>query len=411
MPKISYSILTLSSALLFSASVCMSMPARQSLITLAAPDGSRISAIQHGDENFHYYVSETDGALMIREGDTLYPADISGDGRLIKSDIMVNATCAMPRLNAARRASNRISGVVEGTTFPSFGKRKVAVVLVEYQDVKFNLADPLDYFTRMLNEEGFSDYHATGSARDWFIHSSNGIFEPQFDVYGPVTLQQRREYYGGSDAYNHDRNPQRMVIEACRQLNADVDFTQYDCDKDGVIDNVFVVYADRGEASGGSSDCVWPHAWTLSNAEPGTVYTFDGVRLDRYACCNEWELSDLGYGYRPAGIGSFVHEFSHVMGLPDLYSTEYVSGSFTAGAWSAMDYGPYNNDCCTPPQYSAWERAALGFAEIPELSTESTNLSLPPLENGGARLIKTDNENEYFIIENRQQSGWDEFIP
>lgn len=387
------------------------MPARKGMVTAQDPDGQEILALQYGDENFHYYVSEADGSLLIREGDIFYPADISGDGRLVKSGQKIEARKAVTRLNDAIKARNKISGIVEGTTFPAKGKQKVAVVLVEYQDVKFNLGNPLDYFTRMLNEEGFSDYHATGSARDWFMHSSGGLFEPEFDVFGPITLQQRREYYGGSDAYNHDRNPQRMVIEACRQLNASVDFSQYDCDGDGFIDNVFVVYAGRGEASGGSSDCVWPHAWRLSVAEPGTIYTFDGVRLDRYACCNEWELSELGYGYRPVGIGTFVHEFSHVMGLPDLYSTEYATGSFTAGAWSAMDYGPYNNDGCTPPQYSAWERAALGYIDIPTLSKESANIALEPLENGGARLIPTENENEYFIIENRRQTGWDEFIP
>jgi len=123
-----------------------------------------------------------------------------------------------------------------------------------------------------------------------------------------------------------------MVIEACRQLNPEVDFLQYDRDGDGYIDNVFVVYAGRGEASGGSPDCVWPHAWNLSSAEPGSQYTFNGVRLNLYACSNEWELSDHGKGFRPVGIGTFIHEFSHVMGLPDLYSTEYVKDSFTPGS-------------------------------------------------------------------------------
>lgn len=406
-----YSYFTFSALLLFVSATALAMPARRSAVTLTGADGTAVSAVLHGDENFHYYVSDADGSLLIRVGDTLYPAELTTDGRLVKTAEKVLAKQLLPRLSQVAKAQNRISGIIEGTTFPSYGKQKVAVVLVEYQDVKFNLENPLDYFSRMLNEEGFSDYHATGSARDWFIHSSGGLFEPEFDVYGPVTLQQKREYYGGADAFNHDSNPQKMVIEACRQLNADVDFSQYDRDCDGFIDNVFVVYAGRGEASGGSSDCVWPHAWTLSNAEPGTVYSFDGVRLDRYACSNEWELSDLGYGYRPVGIGTFVHEFSHVMGLPDLYSTEYVSGSFTAGAWSAMDYGPYNNDGCTPPQYSAWERAALGFCDIPELSKTNANISLGTLDEGGAMLLPTDNADEFFIIENRQQQGWDEFIP
>lgn len=383
-----YRVLLLSS-LLLPASAAMAMPAKQQPVEGFMADGTPVTAIQVGDENFHYYISQSDGAVLRREGE-LFVKDSS------------------PR---RAKSPRYISGRVPGTSFPAKGRQKVAVVLVEYQDVKFNLSDPLDYFTRMLNEEGFSDYHATGSARDWFIHSSFGQFEPEFIVMGPVTLQKNRDYYGGNDAWGQDSNPQKMVIEACRQLNAEVDFSQFDCDNDGYIDNVFVVYAGRGEASGGSSDCVWPHAWTLSSAEPGSVYSFDNVRLNRYACTNEWELSDLGYGYRPVGIGSFVHEFAHVMGLPDLYTTDYATGSFTLGAWSAMDLGPYNNDMCTPPQFSAWERAALGYIEPEPLAANAANAALEPLEEGKAYLVSTNKANEYFIIENRQQTGWDAFIP
>lgn len=366
-----------------------SLPAKRTPVEGYMQDGSQVKAVQYGDENFHYYVSLSDGSTLVRDG-----------------EIFVKA-------HNLRRAKNAryVNGKVPGTTFPAKGKQKVAVVLVEYQDVKFNLEDPLDYFTRMLNEEGFSDYRATGSARDWFVDSSFGQFEPEFVVMGPVTLQKNREYYGGNDAWGQDNAPQKMVIEACRQLNAMVDFSEFDRDNDGYIDNVFVVYAGRGEASGGSSDCVWPHAWTLSSAEPGAVYTFDGVRLNRYACTNEWELSDLGYGYRPVGIGSFVHEFAHVMGLPDLYTTDYSGGTFTPGGWSAMDYGPYNNDMCTPPQFSAWERSALGYMEPEALPTEAANAALEALEEGKAYIVPTDSPDEYYILENRQQTGWDTYIP
>ncbi len=387
------------------------MPAKRTITQVPDGKGGTISIRMIGDENFHYFVNEADGTLLTRDGDTFVPADIAPDGTIHASGTPVKAALRKGALDARRaKAPNKVAGVVEGTTFPARGEQRAVVILAQYQDVKFNLPDPQDYFTRMLNQEGFSDYHATGSARDWFIHSSNGIFQPTFDVFGPVTLQKNREFYGGNDAFDQDNAPQKMAIEGCRQLNPDVDFSKYDCDGDGVIDNVFVVYAGRGEASGGPAESVWPHAWKISSAEPGSAYTFDGVKLDRYACVNEWELSDQGYGYRPAGIGSFIHEFSHVMGLPDLYSTQYAEGTFTAGAWSAMDYGSYSNDCCTPPQYSAWERSALGYSE-PEPLQGKGNIALRPLEQGDAYIIPTEKENEFFIIENRQQSGWDSYIP
>ena len=388
----------------------MGIPARPGIIRVTQPDGEPMEVYLVGDENFHYYVEAESGGVLLRDGDTFYPAQMEPSGRLVAARQSMSQSKIKEQLMRSPIKRRSLSGLVEGTTFPAIGAQKAVVVLVEYQDVKFNLSDPLDYFTRMLNEEGFSDYRATGSARDWFSHSSGGTFTPQFDVYGPVTLQKTRDYYGGNDAWGQDNAPQKMVIEACRQLNPEVDFSQYDRDGDGLIDNVFVVYAGRGEASGGSSDCVWPHAWRISSAEPGMVYQFDGVKLERYACSNEWELSDLGHGYRPVGIGTFVHEFSHVMGLPDLYSTSYEEDTFTPGAWSAMDYGPYNNDGCTPPQYSAWERTALGYLE-PTVLSGTGNIALRPLESGDAYMIPTSVADEYFILENRQQNGWDEFVP
>ncbi len=393
------------------AATALAMPAKRTVYHEPDGNGGLVAVRLVGDENFHYYVNDADGTLLTRQGETFVKADISADGAIIPSDRPVRATERKRLLDQRRRdAPNKVAGLVAGTTFPARGEQKAVVILVQYQDAKFNLDDPAGYFTRMLNEEGFSDYWATGSARDWFIHSSNGLFRPTFDVYGPVTLQKNREFYGGNDAFDQDNAPHKMAIEGCRQLNQEVDFSLYDRDGDGVIDNVFVVYAGRGEASGGPAESVWPHAWKITSAEPGASYTFDGVKLDRYACVNEWELSDQGRGYRPVGIGSFIHEFSHVMGLPDLYSTKYAEGTFTAGAWSAMDYGPYNNDGCTPPQYSAWERSALGYSE-PSPLPEKGNIAIKPLDAGNAYIIPTENDNEFFILENRQQSGWDSHIP
>jgi len=383
------------------------IPARPDTIKITGPEGTEISAIQYGDENFNFYRT-TDGVLLKRIGDEFFYAEINDNGSLQKAKKAVRTLVNIPKSTST--PPRKISGLIQGSTFPTKGEQRALVILVEYQDVKFNLENPLDYFTRMLNEEGFSDYRATGSARDFFIYSSSGQFTPQFDVYGPVTLQYEQAYYGGNDAFGQDQAPQRMVIEACRQLNPEIDFSQYDLDNDQYIDNVFIFYAGQGEASGGSSDCVWPHSWEVEIAEMGSQHIFDNVHLNRYACSNEWELSALGYGYRPVGIGTFIHEFSHVMGLPDLYSTQYVEDTFTPGAWSVMDYGPYNNDGCTPPQYSIFERSALGYINPPEL-TGIKNISLNTVDKNDGYIIPTSDPDEYFLIENRQQKEWDTYIP
>ena len=414
-------------------------PAKPGLLSMTQPDGTTIEVRLVGDENFHCYYSE-DGYPLVETADGFYYArpTVGADSVVstgVKAVDAAKRTAAVrdllstidvgkagdafgrmaarrPRRSAARAASTSRAasgdgfkkgpGLFPGTSFPSIGDQKAVVILVEYADVKFELSDPLDYFSRMLNEENFADYGGTGSARQYFEECSNGLFRPQFDVLGPVTLSQRMAYYGGNYSGN-DANPGMMVVEACQQLDATVDFSQYDRDGDGFIDNVFVFYAGRGEATGGGEDTVWPHSWGITTAYPTKEYIFDGVQLDRYACSNEWEES------RPDGVGTFVHEFSHVMGLPDLYTTAYTA-AFTPGSWSALDYGPYNNGGVTPPLYGAFERYALGWME-PAVISGALNATLPPIGSNIAGIMKTDSEYEFFLVENRQQTSWDTYIP
>lgn len=330
-----------------SLSICVAInavPAKPGLISMKQPDGTELNVKLFGDENFHFYLSE-DNYLLVEEASAFYYADTDSNGIIRKSDFMavpahlrsheaqtflnkVNMNNVFNDLN--RLSANAIQskhaieqhitpphqfgpGLFENTSFPSKGEQKGLVVLVQYADVSFTLQNPLDYFTKMVNEEGFNDYGGTGSARDYYLECSGGQFSPTFDVYGPITLPNDREYYGGNNESGKDLNPAMMALEACTQLDATVDFTKYDRDGDGYIDNVFLFYAGEGEAAGGGADTVWPHSWTLE-AATGSTPVFDGVKLNRYACTNEWQKN------RPDGVGTFIHEFSHVMGLPDLYT-------------------------------------------------------------------------------------------
>lgn len=279
------------------------------------------------------------------------------------------------------------------------------VILAEFADNEFSSTDdPNAYFTRMLNEEGFSDNNATGSARDYFITNSHGKFRPKFDVYGPVKLEKDMAYYGQHVSGANDRRPEKMITDACSLLDDQIDFSLYDCDNDSVIDNVYVFYAGYGEAEGGGANTIWPHSAFLTDISRKKYY-FDELLLDRYACSNELAMSDA-----TVGIGTFVHEFSHVLGLPDIYSTNYGS-SFTPASWSCIDNGNYNNDGRTPPYYSAFERYTLGWME-PAVLSEPGEYELKPVHRSNeAFLIPTDREEEYFLFENRQQEGNDTYIP
>lgn len=313
------------------------------------------------------------------------------------------------RISSTRRTTSHRQGLMS-TSFPSTGVQKGLVVLVQFRDLKYSIDNPAEYFRRQLNEPGFSDNGATGSARDWFIENSNGAFLPQFDVLGPVTLPQRMSYYGRNNRDGNDTNPTQIVTASCITLDAGVDFREYDRDNDGYVDNVYVIYAGYGEADSPNPDTIWPHSWSLKEA--GVVIpVLDGVSLNHYACSSELN----GTSGLPDGIGTFVHEFSHVLGLPDLYCTSNDLNSrykpFTPGTYSTLDYGPYNNLGRTPPNYSAYERYALGWLQPEELSGESFYTLENIADCNKAYIVKTSSDDEYFLFENRQQTGNDAFIP
>ena len=406
------------------------IPAKQGVLTFTQPDGTTVKVTLHGDESFHYYLSADGYPLMAGEDGTLcfasmengmpvasdYKAcDVSVRSAALRQwlsnapgeqDFVRSLKAEAAKANAPRRIIPQSGIGLSSTEFPKSGKVKGLVILVQYSNVKFRLDDPKTYFTNLLNQPGFSDYRGTGSARDYYMDASNGQFEPEFDVYGPVTLPYKRSYYGASTAYSHDSRPEDMVVHAIELLDPEVDFSQYDNDKDGKLDNVYLFYAGQGENDGGPSECIWPHAWELTAQRK--EFLADGVLVSRYACSNEWQ-TQAGL---PDGIGTFCHEFSHVMGLPDLYCTNgMVKDGYTPGKWSIMDYGPYNNDSRTPPTYSAYERNAMGWLDIDVLG-EAATVTLPELQSSNKGcLMPTRNTNEFFLFENRQQTKWDTYLP
>ncbi|MCM1504109.1 MAG: M6 family metalloprotease domain-containing protein [Muribaculum sp.] len=407
----------------------LAVPAKPGIICMNQPDGTALNVKLVGDERFHYYLTEDD-YLLVENNGRFYYASTDSDGKILNSGIqaspiesrttkdrtfldkvdMVKVQADLSKMASAPEYSGRQlitpsyngSGLFSYASFPSTGEQKGLVILVQYSDLSFSTENPHSYFSRMVNEEGFSDYGGTGSARDYYLECSGGLFSPTFDVFGPVTLPQTREFYGANNSAGKDLNPGQMILDACALLDNDIDFTQYDRDGDGYVDNVFVFYAGMGEASGGGAESIWPHSWTLEQAL-GYIPELDGLKVNRYACANEWQ------GSRPDGVGTFVHEFSHVMGLPDLYATA-TTGAFTPGRWSVMDYGPYNNDGCTPPLFSAFERNALGWLDPVEIK-EPKSATLNAIGNNEAYIIKCGRDSEYFILENRQNTGWDTYLP
>ena len=395
--------------------VSFAVPATQKPVSVKQPDGKIVTVYLHGDE-FSHYATDRQGfpVEMARDGYYYY---IGADG--LRSDVVLTNDSPTSKIFKASDATainplNILKTYLDKTKNPkgrkfmpnakteATGKRKVPVLLVDFPDCDFTLGTK-ERFVDMLNKEGYNYDGATGSCHDYFKENSNGTYAPEFDVYGPVKLDHEREYYGKNGNSGEEQNLGEMIKEACQKLDAEIDFSQYDSDGDGQLDYVYVYYAGMGEHDTGISSYVWPQSSYMSWTSTGT-FQCDGVTVEKFATSNELQASG-----RFTGIGVFVHEFSHVLGLPDLYSTTYTT-AFTPGDWSVLAHGPYNNEGRTPPNYSAYERSELGWLKLVELKTPD-DIALAPISDNVGYRISTDDTNEYFVFENRQQKGWDKYLP
>lgn len=435
-------------SLLFALPFCgNALPAYPGLKTIPLPDGTTIELLTSGDE-YHHYITTSDGYPVLRGEDGFFyyarlvdgalqrterrafdPADRPADDdialkSLTRGKVLTDAMAAL-HVKKARKSPLKIkpriaatandNGITLPTSFPTIGKRKALAILVDFAATEkdngmFHFLNPNSLFTRMLNQKGFNEDGATGSVHDYYYDSSNGQFDLTFDVFGPVTMDNSVGYYGRDEVWG----AWRMVVEACEKLDDKIDFSQYDQDGDGIVDNIYVFYAGENEADSKIEDHIWPHAANIFEIVPDQTFTFDGKKINHYACSNERVKLIHTVTHETkialAGIGNVCHEFTHVMGFPDLYNTIDQLGSFTPNQWSIMDLGSYNNLSHTPPTYSAYERLSMGWIEPYEL-TKAENYTLRPIQENQACIIRTSNPNEAFLLENRQKTGWDKYLP
>lgn len=396
---------------------------------VAQPSGEQITLRGFGDEYYHG-IRTIDGYLVLQDDKGYYTyAIIDDNGVQIPSAVIVheiekrtqeeisflkmnveslkiknvhakNASIVSRAANAKRRISSSKKTATSGF--------KGLVILVQFSDTKFtSTLNVVDIFSNQLNQTGYSYNGATGSVKDYFRDCSMGSFVPNLTLVGPVTMPNTTAYYGRND----DANAPEMVTAACQLLDNDVNFADYDLDKDGKVDMVYIVYAGYAESQNSTkTSFIWPHAYT---AEDYNV-VLDGVKIANYACSSELD----GYYNSPtkviAGIGTICHEFSHVIGLPDMYDTDYDGSggqSLDPGYWSIMAGGSYLNSSRTPPSYSAYERKLVGWLEPNEIvSNGSYSLSAINTTNK-AYYFNAKTPNEAFYIENRQLTGWDKYLP
>lgn len=381
----------------------MAVPAKPGVWrTISLTDGTQVKVQLVGDEFMHYYQSADGTRYLYDAASATY--QVYSDSQFSNSRRKAVARRAKANNRRAVRRKANVTNIFQGT-------KKGLIILAQFTDSKFQSGHDRALYNKIANAENYTDNGFKGSVKDYFKAQSAGQFELDFDVVGICQLKNKCSYYGGNDSYGNDLRAGEMVAEACQwAATQGVDFSKYDWDGDGEVDQVFVLYAGKGEADGGAESTIWPHEFALSTSDYGKSLSFNGVIVDTYACSAE--LNGRG---KLDGIGTFCHEFSHCMGFPDLYDTGY-SGWFGMGDYDLMCAGNYNGDGKCPAGYSAYEKHECGWLTYQDVTNIEEDLNVTGLkaisEGGSAYVVKNKaHEDEYYIIENRQNTGWDAYLP
>lgn len=434
----------ISAVLSLCAAMTFAIPAKKSWKVVSQSDGTTIRVSQAGDEHLHYYITE-DNVPLYKAADNRYCYLTIENGKLHNSGVLAHESAArsakelqvmntihdlapIARQMAAKKRSaakrcgrpDRLPSKDDISVFK--GSKKALVILAAFSDKSFSKGDDaiVKFYDEVLNQEGYSQNGAAGSVHDYFNDMSRGEFDLTFDIVGPVKVSKSATYYGGpSPIMGGADHIGEFITEAIKKADekCDIDWKKYDWDDDGEVEQVFVLYAGYGQATGGPTGTIWPNAWTLDealqNSDGNGGFSIDGVFINQYACSNELYLDS---GTVPMGLGVFCHEFSHCMGLPDMYDTNYGSTP-TMGDWDLLAGGSYNGPqgigWC-PAGWTSYERAYAGWLELTELKAGDIIKGMTSLEDadGKAYVIYNDNhKDEYYLLENHKGMGWDRYTP
>lgn len=405
-------------------------------------DGSVVTVILRGDEHINWYTT-LDGVLLVQGADNnYYIGKVEKSGNLIATKQLAHEahTRSQAELNLIAKQDkekffayvNKIAEESENAYdnspltrgpivdtgyhgvpyFPHTGSPKALVILAEFQDTTFTIQDTKKVFTNyLMNEDHFSDkrYNQDQNykgVRGYFKDCSYGKFTPVFDVVGPIKLPKAHAVYGaGNDRMD------LLLADACAAVDGMVNFADYDANNDGIVDLVYVIYAGHSANTSGNKDTnIWPKSGTITISNK-----FDGKSIRRYGVSNELNGSEKTSknNKKINGIGLFCHEFSHTLGLPDIYAYNTdAENQDNQGMeyWDIMDGGTGIRGGRVPASYLAWEREVMGWMNIDELKNDITINNLKSIDNGGKayKIVNPKNSNEYIVLQSIQKGVWNQ---
>ena len=285
-----------------------------------------------------------------------------------------------------------------------YGKKKILLLLVQFADMPFAVGHTQELYNCIANQPNFQhELGFKGSVHDYFENQSNGQFLLSFNVKGPITLPHSYTYYGENNMQGEDKRVEEMVKQACKMVDKDVNFTDYDWNNDGEADGIYILYAGQGENStyATNTKTIWPHQGELADTHQDFI--LDGIKINTYACSSE-----LVRNNEIDGIGTICHEITHLLGLPDMYDTS-DNNNYGMCTWDVMDSGGYNGKGFVPAGYTSYERMYCGWIHPTELSSDREVKGMRPLSEQGSTYIiyNSGHRDEYYLLENRQKTGWD----
>lgn len=391
-------------------------------VKITQPDGTVITVTLKGDERVKWAQTEDGYSLLVNQKGVYEYAILDEKGDLTLSGIKANNVASRNSFEqdllvktskglgfsksqvSILKSIYAIKATESQKAFPTTGSRKLVCILMGYKDKSFTKTQA--EFNNLFNQVGYTTGGASGSVKDFYAENSYNQFDLSVTVAGPYTAANNMSYYGANDASGNDVNPRALVSEAINAADPTVNFADFDNDADGTVDGVYIIYAGYGEEAGGGVNCIWAHAWSLA-----TAVTKDGKSISKYSCSAELSGSS---GTTMTAIGVICHEFGHVLGSPDYYDVDYTTGGQFDGTgdWDLMASGSWNNNGITPADHNAYTKVYVyGWATATTLASASIVTVNNAETNQSFYRINSTTTNEFWLMENRQQVGFDAYLP
>lgn len=399
-------------------------------INITQPDGSKITILLKGDEHFNY-AQTTDGFIIVRNTRGVYeyanintaneikPTGIKANNKkerdakeiqylqTLQRDKILDQLLLKGNSVLKQKSIQETSIMSTVTATPLTGTRKILCILIGFQDSPFS--NTQTEFNNLMNQVGYNAGSAIGSVKDFYMQNSYGQLNLDITVVGPYTADYNMAYYGAnSDGISgNDIRPRDLIVEAVQKANPNVNYADFDNNNDGYVDEVHVIYAGYAEAAGAPAETIWPHKWTIPDL------TLDGKKISAYSCSSELKYA---WGNNISGIGTICHEIGHALGASDFYDTNYGTGGRFEGTgqWDLMAQGSWNGDEDIPAHHNPYTKTQVfNWATVKSIPTDNSLVTLGPANSNSNSFYKinTSTSGEYFLIENRQQLGFDFALP